>query len=171
MGDDRPKRSWREIDQSREKARPRRDERERSRERVSNSSSYNRYKAQLNDLFKPGGSDLPDHIRAQLGPVSDESKERRALLDALRSEPSEPTLRAYLESDQPLPDDARLLMSLLAIRDEELIRPVLQKLLDVVESGKRPNRMLLIQRLEALQNFAEQSETIDLVRMLRAALD
>lgn len=171
MGDDRPKRSWREIDQAKEKARPRRDERERSRDSASTSASYSRYKSQLDQLFKPGGAQLPQHIRSQMGSESEASKERRALLDALRAEPNEKNLAAYLALEQPLPEEPRFLMSLLGVRDETLLQPVLQRLLDVVESGTRPNRMLLIQRLEAVKAFAEQSETLDLVGMVRAALD
>lgn len=106
-----------------------------------------------------------------MGPEDGEAKARRALLDALREAPTEANLSAYLEPGHPLPDEPRFLMGLLAIRNEALIRPVLAKLLDVVESGQRPNRMLLIQRLEAAQTFAEEAETIDLIRMLRAALD
>ena len=143
MGDDRPKRSWREIDQAKEKARPRRDDRERARESASRSSSYSRYKSQLDQLFKPGGAQLPDHIRSQLGPESESSQQRRALADALKASPSDETLAAYLDAGQALPDDARVLMSLLGGKDESLMRPVLEKLLDVVESGRRPNRMLL----------------------------
>ena len=171
MGDDRPKRSWREIDQSREKARPRRDERESARDKASSSASYSRYKSQLDQLFKPGGAQLPDHIREKMGPQDESSQERRALFDALKADPNEKNLSAYLDGEHPLPDDARFLMGLLSIRNEALIRPVLSKLLDVVETGKRPNRMLLIQRLEAVSAFAEDSDTIDLVRTLRAALD
>ena len=168
MGDDRPKRSWREIDQAREKGRTRRDDRGSS---GQNTSSYSRYKSQLDQLFKPGGAQLPEHIRSQMGPQDDSAKERRALLDALRAEPSEKTLSAYVEGEHPLPEEPRFLMSLLAIRDEALIRPVLSRLLDVVESGKRPNRMLLIQRIEAVQSFAEEEDTVELLRTLRAALD
>ena len=171
MGDDRPKRSWKEIDQAREKARPRRDEREQARNKASSSSSYSRYKSQLDQLFKPGGAQLPGHIRSQLGPQSEESQARRALFDALKAEPTEKTLEAYLSAGHELPEDPRFLMSLLAIRNEPLIRPALSKLLDVVESGKKPNRMLLIQRLEAVQTFAEEEDTLDLLKMLRAALD
>ena len=171
MGDDRPKRSWKEIDQAREKAQPRRDERERSRDKASSSASYSRYKQQLDQLFKPGGAQLPDHIRSKMGPASEGGQARRALYDALKSEPTEKNLSAVLEGGHPLPDDARLLMSLLGIRNEALIQPVLSQLLDVVESGKRPNRMLLIQRLEAVLAFAEEQETIDLAKTVRAALD
>ena len=54
---------------------------------------------------------------------------------------------------------------------EDLIQPVLQTLLDIIEGGKKPNRMLLIQRLEALKNWAEDDDTLELVSTVRAALD
>lgn len=173
MSDDRPKKSWREIDASRDKQRggTRRDPDERLRERASRSAAYSKYKSQLDQLFKPGGADLPESLKAKLGPASESSKKSREALEALKKDPSEKTLTAYLETGAPLPEDPRLLMSLLDLRDEALVRTVLQALLDLVETGKKPNRMLLIQRLEALKNWAEEDETLALASTVRAALD
>lgn len=173
MSDDRPKKSWREIDAARDKQRgaKRRDPDERLRERASRSAAYSKYKSQLDKLFKPGGADLPESLKAKLGPTSETSQKSREAAQALRNEPSEKTLTAYLDTGAPLPDDPRLLMSLLDVRNETLVRPVLESLLDLVEGGKKPNRMLLIQRIEALKNWAEEEETLDLASTLRAALD
>lgn len=174
MSDDRPKKSWRELDRQREKGGGggrRKDPEAWNRERIEKSASYSKYKSNLDALFKPGGAELPEAMRKTLGPASEESKEKRELTDALKKDPSEKTLKAYLAKDLPLPDDARLLMSLLDIRDESLVRPVLSTLLEIVESGKKPNRMLLIQRLEALRNWAEEAETVELAQLIRSALD
>ena len=69
MSDDRPKKSWRELDQMRDKggSRARRDPTERSRERASKTQAYSAYKSQLDKLFTPGGAQLPEHMRAKLG--------------------------------------------------------------------------------------------------------
>lgn len=172
MGDDRPKKSWRERDAARGKGGGRRDPDERQREKASSTAAYSKYKSQLDKLFTPGGGGaLPESLKAKLGPVSEESKAAKEAADALRKDPNEKTLAAYIETGKPLPEDARLLMGLLSIRDEALIQPVLQRLLDIVEEGKKPNRMLLIQRLEAVKNVATQQETLDLADMIRAALD
>lgn len=173
-GDDRPKKSWRELDAARDKGGSggrRRDPSERDRERASKSQAYSAYKGQLDKLFKPGGAQLPEHMRAALGPQSEESKAKRAVLEALNATPNEETLRAALDAGVELPSEPRLLTGLLDVRDEALLRPVLQRLLDLVEDGKKPNRMLLIQRLEAVRQRAEDSEVLDLADMIRAALD
>lgn len=178
MGDDdRPKKSWREIDSQRDRSgggsgRRRSDPEERLRERASKSAAYSKYKANLDQLFTPGGQDLPESLKAQLGPTTETSKKQRALTDALVKSPNATTLAEYLEgAEQPLPEDPRLLMSLLDVSDESLLVPVLSALLGVVEAGKKPNRMLLLQKLEALTHRIEEDETIELVKTLRAALD
>lgn len=173
MSDDRPKKSWRELDSMRDKGGSgrRRDPSERSRERASKSQAYSAYKSNLDKLFKPGGAQLPEHMRDKLGPQTEESKARAQLMSALTDKPGEDSLRAVVDAGESLPDDPRLLMRLLDVRDEGLLRPVLQQLLDIVEDGKKPNRMLLIQRLESVKNFAEEDETIELADMIRAALD
>ena len=174
MSDDRPKKSWRELDRQRESgggSRSRRDPSERNRERASKTQAYSAYKSQLDKLFTPGGAQLPEHMREKLGPQSEESKARRELIEALTKDPKEATLRPLIDAGEALPEDPRLLMRLLDIRDESLLRPVLQQLLDIIEDGKKPNRMLLIQRLESVKNFAEEDETLELVDMTRAALD
>jgi hypothetical protein len=173
-GDDRPKKSWRELDAARDKGGGggrRRDPSERDREKASKSQAYSAYKSQLDKLFKPGGAQLPEHMRAALGPQSDESKTKRALLEALSADPGEATLRAMVEAQVALPPEPRLLTGLLDVRDEALLRTVLQALLELVEVGKKPNRMLLIQRLEAVKNRSESRETVELADMVRAALD
>lgn len=173
MSDDRPKKSWREIDQMRDGSghRKKRDPGERAKEKAQRSAAYSKYKSQLDQLFKPGGADLPDAMKEKLGPVSEESKKSREAAEALKKSPSEETLSAYLETGQPLPDDPRLLMSCLDIKNEDLICLVLEALLAIVEGGQKPNRMLLIQRLEALKNWAEEPETLQLAKTVRAALD
>ena len=174
MSDDRPKKSWKELDRMRDKggsSRSRKDPSERNRERASKTQAYSAYKSQLDKLFTPGGAQLPEHMRAKLGPQSEDAKQRAALISGLQSDPGEKTLRAIVEAGETLPDDPRLLMRLLDVRDEPLLRVVLQRLLDIIEDGKKPNRMLLIQRLEAVKNFAEQDETVELADMTRAALD
>lgn len=172
MGDDRPKKSFSERDKMRREASlGRRDSSDRDRDRASKTQAYSAYKSQLSKLFSPGGAQLPEHMREKLGPQSEEAKAERALMDGLTQDPGEATLRAFLEQGLTLPPDPRLLMRLLDIRDEALLRPVLQQLLDIIEDGKKPNRMLLIQRLESVKNFAEEDETIELVDMTRAALE
>lgn len=173
MSDDRPKKSWRDIDRSREKGRDgsERGPSARERERVEKSAAYSKYKSQLDKLFTPGGAALPESLRDKLGPASPEAAHRRKLLDALRASPSDETLRAFVAEGAPLPEDARLLMGLLDLKDESLLIPVLKALLALVEGGQKPSRMLLVQKLDALKHRASDAEVIELASTLRAALE
>ena len=174
MSDDRPKKSWKEIDAQRDRSggsTKRRDPDETAKERASKSAAYSKYKSQLDKLFKPGGTELPEQMREKLGPTSADAKRNKEAAEALKASPGEATLSAYLATGQPLPEDPRLLTGLLDVRNEELVRTVLRSLLELVEAGKKPNRMLLIQRLEALKTWAEEEETIDLVSDLRDRLE
>ena len=174
MSDDRRKKSWRELDRARDKggsAPRRRDQADVNRERASKTAAYSQYKSKLDGLFQPGGTALPEHMRASLGPMSDESKAKKELTDALLKSPGEETLRAYLDAELVLPENPRLLTQLLDTRDEELTQVVLRRLVEVVAGGKKPSRMLLLQRLTAVENWAEQDDTLSLVRSLRASLD
>ncbi|MBK8011163.1 MAG: hypothetical protein IPK13_07410 [Deltaproteobacteria bacterium] len=176
MSDDREKKSWREIDATRDRrgggrSGRRADPDERLRERASQSAAYSKYKSNLDKLFTPGGGGaLPENLRAQLGPADESSAARRKALEDLKQDPSEATLAAYLATGAPLPDDARLLMGLLDIREEAQLRPLLSRLLEIVEDGKKPNRMLLIQKVTALRHRVEAAETVELLDMLLAAL-
>lgn len=175
MGDDRPKKSWKEIDAGRDRsggaARPRRDPEDRSREKLEKSAAYSKYKSNLDKLFTPGGNALPENLRAKLGPTDPAAQEKRALLDALKATPNEATLTAALDKGVELPEDARFLMSLFDLKNEALLIPVLRALLRVVESGKKPSRMLVLQKLDALKNRASEDDVLELCAMIRAQLE
>jgi hypothetical protein len=174
VSDDRPKKSWKEIDAARDRSgggAKRRDPEESAREKAAKSAAYSKYKQQLDKLFKPGGTELPEQMKEKLGPTSEDAKKNREVADALRKSPGEATLAQYLKTGQPLPDDPRLLTGLLDVKDEELMRPVLQALLTLVESGKKPNRMLLIQRLEAAKTWVEDEATLELLNDLRDRIE
>ncbi len=173
MSDDRPKKSWRELDKARDKSggsTRRQSQSDRDKDRASQTAAYSAYKNKLGDLFKPGGTELPEHMREALGPQTDEQKKVAALTDALRKTPNEDSLRACVEGEVELPADPRLLMSLLDVRDEALVRYVLERLTEVIEDGKRPNASLLRQRLTGLENWIEERETTDAIAILRAAV-
>lgn len=170
MGNER-KRSWRELDQARDKGRSRRDPTEQARERTSGTAAYSAYKSQLDQLFKPGGAQLPEAMREKLGPASPEAQAQRERLEALKAKPSDATLAACLAAGDPLPEEPRLLMSLLDLDKEPHLQAVLQALLDRVEAGQAINRMLLIQRIEAVKNKTGSKKTLTLAKTLRAALD
>lgn len=172
MSDDR-RRSWRELDRARERGGDgrRRDPDARNRERAEKSGAYGAYKAQLDKMFTPGGGGLPEHLKAQLGPVSEQSAARQKANADFRNEPNDSTFAAYREADFTLPEDARFLMKCLdTLQEEAHLRQVLEALLQIVESGRKPNRMLLIEKLRVLEPKLEESDSKDLLADLRESL-
>ena len=175
--DERPKKSWREIDEMRDRSggaagQPRKTPSDRRTERAQKGSAYTQYKNKLDKLFTPGGAALPENLRAKLEPTDELGQKQQALLRALRGEKNEKALRAVVEASLEFPDEPRLLMDLLDVSDDEdLLTPVLQALLGVLESGRKPNRMLLIQKLDALELRLGGGEVVELVAVVRAALD
>lgn len=169
MGDDR-KKSWREIDRARASGSGgrRRDPGEAERERASKSAAYSSYKSQLDKLFRPGGAELPEALRQRLGPASDDSRARRARLEALTQSPGADTLEPVLVAGDPLPSDPRLLMRLMDLREPQLLVPVLEHLASLLDEGAKVNRMLLLQRLQAAETSAEDDDVLDRLRALRS---
>lgn len=173
MGDDR-RRSWRELDRQRDRSGDgggRRDPDAAGRRRAESSGAYGAYKAQLDKMFAPGGGGLPEHLKAQLGPVSEESAARQQARRAFEDDPTDAHLAAHLAAGFELPEDARFLMRTLdVLREESSLRRILERLLGIVESGRKPNRMLLLQRLTALERSVEEEATRDAIADLRDAL-
>ena len=125
--DDRPRRSWREIDQMRDGSRGRRDpseRRPRSREEAARSAAAT--KQYLNEADKLFASGKGGHRGEQLA---------RAMHDAHGSEGFSEACSAYL-SELGLPTDPKLLSLLLDTGDPELIVPALEALLVAREEGR-----------------------------------
>ncbi len=174
MSDDRPKKSWRELDKMRDGSSHRSSRSSgsaRQQERVNKSTAYRSYKSNLDKLFQPGGGmELPDSLKAKLGATDGASSQSVELGKALADKADAPSLKAFLDAGLELPDDARLLMRFLDLDEAELLTPVLQKLLDIVEGGKRPNRMLLIQKIDGLVMRLGDGPVVELAQDLRGAL-
>jgi len=172
MGDDRPKKSWKEKDAARDRggAKPARDPDARSREKVESSAAYSKYKSNLDKLFTPGGTSLPPALKEKLGPASEEGQKKQKLVADLSDKADLASLSAYLDAGLTLPADGRLLIRLLDVPDQPRLVPVLTALLDVIEGGQKPSRMLLIQKLDALILRFGNGEVVDLARDIRGVL-
>ena len=144
----------------------------RSRASSAQNAASSAHRRQLEEMFSPGGKGLPEHLKAQLGPPSEERLARQEALNCWRDEPNDHHLKQLLEAGIELPADARQLMSSLdSLESEDSVRSVLSRLLEIVEGGKKPNRMLLLQRLTALELRIEEDSTQSLIRDLRGALE
>lgn len=173
MSDERPKKSWREIDAGRDRksGRARVDPNERIKSKQAESQAYKAYKSQLDKLFTPGGAALPPALAEKLGPQSPEAQRDKELLDALTKDPGAETLRAVVAAGVRLPGEPRLLLTLLEIREAALAKVVLERLLSMIEDeGKRPNKPLALQRIDSLLNLVDDPEVTELASSVRAVL-
>ena len=173
--DDRPRRtkSWRELDAAKDRGgrREQPSESERRRDKAEKTTAYKAYKSNLDKLFTPGGVELPESLKAKLGAVDPESKGKQEALRALRESPSAETLGRVIELGLEPPDDPCLLMQLIELEDEALLVKVLTVLLAVIEGGKKPNRMLLLQKMDALKLRRGSGDAVELAMQIRAALE
>lgn len=120
--DDKPKRSWREIDAMRDKSAHRSEKPAGgiAPDRLSRSQAYRSYKTQLNKLF--AGGDLPEALKSKIADkgVGDEAKRKRELTQALLGAGSAADVRAalaqYREAFGP-PEDEEVLAKLLDLDD------------------------------------------------------
>lgn len=173
MSDDRRKKSWKELDAARDRGgskQPRRDPDEKSREKIEKSAAYKKYVNTLDKLFTPGGVDLPESLKAKLGPTTEEGAKKQALTADLTGKADAASLRAYLDAGLELPADARLLMRLLDVQDVALLVPVLRALQAIVAAGQKPSRMLLIQKLDAVILRLGSGEAVELAQEIRGDL-
>lgn len=168
---EREKPSWRERDKMRGRSPARQDATERSRDRASKTAAYSQYKSQLQGLFSPSGTALPEAMREKLGPASPEATARRDRLAALQKHPSDATLEACVAAEDPLPGDPRFAMSLLTLKKDKNRQAALQHLLSLIEGGATVNPRLLQGRLQAVEEAAESGQTLKLIAQIREAID
>lgn len=126
--DERPKLSWREIDQRRDGARrggdaPREPRGEKARGRAK--AATQRYLKQLDDTLFGAARGKPDSAEVRLA---------EAVLDARGTPELAASCRAFRES-QGIPSDPPLVAAFLDSRDRELVVPTLAQLLEKAEVG------------------------------------
>lgn len=163
---DKPKKSWREIDQSREKGgsgAPRSDP---GAERRQSSQAYRSYKTQLNKLFDGGA--LPEALNQTLGDTSVASgaKEKKAAIQAILTAVGPKDTKAAVQRYQTahgFPEDEGVLAKLLDLSDEAVVLQAIEKLTAMQAEG-------LLKRGASLKARLKTAEmTIDDPEVQRAA--
>lgn len=139
MSDEKPKKSWREIDKMRDRSggSSRRDARDR--ERFESSTGYTKYKTNLDRLFSQGLTQAPEQ--------DEEQKKLYAIEDskAFYAAASE-----YLKT-HALPDDPRVLDRLLTHPDEDVQEKALTRLEELHKAGALKVPPALSQRLQSVE--------------------
>jgi len=172
--DDRPKRSWREIDKGRDKGFSRgRAKEERDQEKMQRSPVYTQYKAQVSKLFE--GGEIPEMLRDKLDPTG-EGRAREELLKRIKKVATEDrkawseAVKEYAEKYE-MPEDPYMLVEWLDHPRDGVIEKSLAKLEQMAAGGllsgpKVPKS--LDQRLRALELTGTDPDLQARAKALRA---
>ncbi|MBI5509919.1 MAG: hypothetical protein HY903_14280 [Deltaproteobacteria bacterium] len=174
--DDRPKRSWREIDQMRDGSAHRKEPKRAGgpSPRGERSQAYRSYKSQLNKLFDGGGA-LPDALKQQLeerGVAKDASK-KKTLTDAIVTASTPKAVLAALEAykaEYGFPENEEVMAKLLDLSDQSIVLEAVRTI-GLLKTGgrlKRPNALKA--RLKTLELTNDEPEVREAAKALAALL-
>ena len=175
--DDRPKRSWSEIDKLRDKSSSRgRSREDRAQERTERSPVYGQYKAQVSKMM--GGGELPEALREKLDPTG-ELRARDELLKRIKKLSTEDR-KAWAEAVEEfaerfeLPEDLYLLGEWLDHPRDAIVEKTLGRLEQLTDQGilggKKKVPAAIAQRLRSLELTSDEPEVQGRARALRERL-
>lgn len=174
MSDDRPKKSWREIDKGRDKSTHRREEKS-SPARPTGGRTQKSYRAALDRLFDSGKiGELVEQVAPTAGSI-DATEERRVRLERqlVTAEGRDAITKAadaYL-AEFALPEDAEALAKILEHPDADRQRQALEKLLPVVQAAKPKRARALLGRLKLIRETSDDREEQELARRILDLLE
>lgn len=164
---DRPKKSWAEIDKARDGKRSRSSgENPAARERLEKSGEYSRYKSAADAFFS--GNLLPDSLAEKVDPTG----EGRARKDALKKLTAVEDFREFNTLSKEyvekwgLPDDPYVLDRLLGHTNEGLVLKALAEIDRLVEANEFKAPKALPERLKSLEIGSDSGEVQDLAKAL-----
>ena len=177
--DDRPRKSWREIDRQKDRSKHRQEEKTPlSPQRKARADSASKaYKSKLNAFFDGQGS-APKQIKGRLIELEDSSPEGQARIAALKaikeagtSSAADKAVAAYLEQ-WDLPPDYDVLSPVLTCSAEDYVNQAMDLIKTMLEEKRIPRRTeLLAQRLHRVAALAEEpaiaAKANELMRILR----
>jgi oligoribonuclease (3'-5' exoribonuclease) len=164
--DDKPKRSWREIDQMKDRSKHRQaDKTGLSPQKQTRANSASKvYKSQL-DSFFDGAGQAPTYAKEKLKSLetnSEQGEKRIALLKAIKeAATSSAADHAVLEflKEWELPPDYDVLSQVLLCSDERYLRQAMALLNDLLEQHRVPKRtQVLEQRLRRIKSLSDDLE-------------
>jgi hypothetical protein len=172
--DDRPKRSWRDIDKMRDSSTHRKEPRSTGSggRKLENTQAYRAYKTQLNRLFDGGA--LPDALKAKLaeGDVGADAKAKkeagRAIIDAAPAD-----IRAQLSvfvDRFGFPQDEEVLAKLLDLSDESVVTECLTAIAKLKTEGTLKKANLFRAKIKTALLTIDEPEIQRLGKELLASL-
>jgi hypothetical protein len=177
IDDDRPKRSWSEIDKMRDHGGGSRQQRQeaRAQERVERSPVYEQYKAKVSKLLS--GVEMPDMVREKLDPTGN-MKARDDLLRKIKKVATEDRAQwAELVSEFvekfDMPEDAYMLVDLLDHPKDRVVEKSLDTLTALAGNGALVGAKVpksIDQRLRSLELMGSDPDVQAKAKALRERL-
>ncbi len=167
--DDRPKRSWRDIDKQKDGSQHRKPDRPisnpRAKARADSASKV--YKSKL-DAFFDGQGKAPAHVKEKLNTLKavDSGGEKRvkalkAIKEASTSTAADKAVKAYLVNWE-LPPDYEVIGQVLTCSDEEYVELALTMMTKMLDDKQIPKRAALLeQRLRRVKTLADDPDLQD----------
>jgi hypothetical protein len=172
--EERPRKSWREIDKARDHSAHRREERAAgATERKRGPGSQKSYRAALDRLFETGKiAQLVDGPGASEDP---ESESRIRMLSRIEKAMDRESIcrevDAYLAKFGELPDDLEILGKVLEHRDAERQRQAMERIDRLLDGAKPKRSRAMVAQLKIIRDLAYDKEMVQLASKLLGRLE
>ncbi len=168
--DDRPKKSWSEIDKLRDGGRSRSSSPPAERERLERSTSYSRYKSAADKFFS--GELLPEGLEQKLDPSGGSKAKKEALAKLRQVEDFREFAtqgKAFVD-EHGVPEDPYVVDRLLGHPNEGVVEKTLDKLSELLHAGAFKVPRSLPERLKSLELSSDNPELQQRARALAKEL-
>jgi hypothetical protein len=172
--EERPRKSWREIDNARDRSAHRREERPAgAAERKRGPGSQKSYRATLDRLFETGK--IADLVRGPGASDGPESESRIRMLARIEKAMDRDSIcrevDAYLAKFGELPDDLEVLGKVLEHRDAERQREAMQRIDKLLDSAHPKRQRAMVAQLKIIRDLAYDKEMVQLATKLLGRLE
>lgn len=175
--EERPRKSWREIDRGRDRSAHRREDRPPQEGRKRGPGSQKSYRSALDRLFSSGkiGELVAERAPGALPGVEEGEQNRLKLLQQVRNATGRDevtrALDAYLEL-HPFPDEIEILEKGLEHRSPERQIEAMTRLESLLEAGQEPRRKRgMVGQLKMIRDLGESTELTALASRLLSRLE
>lgn len=167
--DDRPKRSWSEIDKRRDGARSSTSQ-PAAREKLQKSPQYSRYKSAADKFFS--GDLMPEAIAERIDPTGQGKARREALKKVNDADDFKTfaTLAKEYVNDWGMPEDPYLLDRLLGHPNDGLVLKTLEEIHRRLDEGSFKAPKTLSQRLKSIELGSDEPDVQDAAKALAVRL-
>ncbi len=174
--DEKPKRSWRDVDRNKDRSKHRQEDRPpiRDARRQARADSASKvYRSKL-DAFFDGDGKAPAQVKGKLAALDEtsaEGRERQAALDEIKaagtSMATAKAARRYLERWK-LPPDHDVLVQVVGSAEEEHQQLALEQIAELLARGRVPRRTAVLE--QRLRRIIDLGEEPDITALAEAVL-